>query len=323
MTPLKSLLIFSLLIISPGLKANLSQSFGELNSNAIFQTQWQLAQQRLIQVPLPTFQPPVIAVIDSGVSLINPLLTTHLMRTPIGSRPLSYDFVNKRPFMIDDNGHGTHVSGIVAALAPYSPILALKVLDANGDGQVENVIAAINYAVEQGARVINLSLGAMDLLGQTENSYAQAIGSARAKGVLVVAAAGNESLDNDQWSFFPSGVWDDNVLSVCAVNPLGHLAHFSNYGQWRVHVCAPGQNIISLGHQFTIEPWALQSGTSQAAPMVSALAALLFAIKPELEPFQVRDIIMSTVNVRRELEGTSQTGGVINFDRAIEWVLRI
>lgn len=275
--------------------------------------------------------PITVAVIDSGTSILHPLLLPQIQRNfvEISGNNIDedmnglfddvygYDFVNKRAFMIDDDGHGTHVSGIIAALNPSARILPIKVLDVNGEGNLANILSAIRYAASRGARVINLSLGVLDVLGSTKGAYEEAIQFARSKGALVVAASGNNTSDNDRYSFYPSNAFEDNLLSVCATDAYGNLASFSNYGKWKVHVCAPGYQIDSLGHNHTKTPWARQSGTSQATPFVAAAASILFGIKPSLQPYQVRNIIMESSTGYLNLKDKSQTEGVLNITAAI------
>ncbi len=279
-----------------------------------------------------TIAPVPVAVIDSGVTLLHPLLIGSISRNllEIPNNQLDddfnnleddiygYDYVNRRTFMTDDNGHGTHVAGIIAGLNPQAQILAIKVLNGAGDGRVADILAAIKYATSRGARVINLSLGAMDLLGETEGAYDEAILYARNHGALVVAAAGNTSNNNDESAFFPSNTWQDNIISVCASDPIGRLASFSNYGQWKVHLCAPGVQIVSLSHNFLMNGWSTASGTSQAAPFVSAGASLLFGLNPSLLPYQVRDLLMESVTPMETLRGSNTSGGVLNIPRSIE-----
>jgi thermitase len=205
-----------------------------------------------------------IAVLDSGVDYTHPDLD--------GKTILGYDFVDDDNAPMDANGHGTHVAGIAAAetnnatgisgMAPNTKILAVRVLDAAGSGSLDDVANGIRYAADAGAEVINLSLGCDCHTVALED----AVNYAWNKGVVVVAAAGN---DNVSATFEPASY--TNVIAVGAVNDRDRKATFSNYGTW-VDVVAPGVSIASTypGNQYVY-----MDGTSMASPFVAGLAALL------------------------------------------------
>jgi thermitase len=205
-----------------------------------------------------------IAVLDSGVDYTHPDLD--------GKTILGYDFVDDDNAPMDANGHGTHVAGIAAAetnnatgisgMAPNTKILAVRVLDAAGSGSLDDVANGIRYAADAGAEVINLSLGCDCHTTALES----AVNYAWNKGVVVVAAAGN---DNVSATFEPASY--TNVIAVGAVNDRDRKASFSNYGTW-VDVVAPGVSIASTypGNQYVY-----MDGTSMASPYVAGLAALL------------------------------------------------
>ncbi|TKC14349.1 S8 family peptidase [Robertmurraya kyonggiensis] len=205
-----------------------------------------------------------IAVLDTGVDYTHPDLD--------GKVILGYDFVDNDNAPMDANGHGTHVAGIAAAetnngagisgTAPNTKVLAVRVLDAEGSGTLDDIAAGIRYAADSGAEVINMSLGCDCNTVALEN----AVNYAWNKGVVVVAAAGN---DNTSVTFEPASY--TNVIAVGAVNNSDRKASFSNYGTW-VDVVAPGVSIASTypGNQYVY-----MDGTSMASPYVAGLAALL------------------------------------------------
>ena len=152
---------------------------------------------------------------------------------------------------IDELGHGTHVAGIagavgnnglgVAGVAWQAKLMALKFLDSQGEGSDADAIECINYAREQGARIINSSWGGLDfnpLLGE-------AIEEANAAGIYFVAAAGNESSNNDDQPNYPSSYAYPNVVSVTATDKRNGFATFANYGESEVELAAPGVGIYS------------------------------------------------------------------------------
>jgi subtilisin family serine protease len=243
-----------------------------------------------------------VAVIDTGVDLGHPDLVGRL-------RSDGYDFASDDADPGDEQGHGTHVSGIIAAtlnnaegiagLAPGVQILPIRVLGPNG-GTDQAIAAGIRYAVERGARVINMSLGAPFLVVNAAPESNRAIREAQDAGVLVVVAAGNEYLP------LPNSVSVENLdaMVVAASNESEMKASFSNSGPW-VSVTAPGQNILSTMPTYEVEMtssalppdqraspgYDYLSGTSMATPYVSALAALVFSVHPDWSPAQVRSAI--------------------------------
>lgn len=192
---------------------------------------------------------------------------------------------------VDNEGHGTHVSGIVAALAdnslgvagvaPAARILPIRVLDANGSGDSRDVARGIRVAADRGARVINLSLG-----GSFESSaVSQAIDYAASKGALVVAAAGNGgSLSTPKW---PAAY--DATVAVTSVDPDDQSPAFAQRGDY-IDISAPGVRIVSTAKG----DYNSQSGTSMSAAFVSGAAALLFSARPQLTPSEVREILLTS-----------------------------
>lgn len=205
-----------------------------------------------------------IAILDSGVDYNHPDLASKTIR--------GYDFVDRDYTPMDLNGHGTHVAGTAAAItnnargvagmAPNTKILAVRVLDANGSGSLTNIADGIRYAADQGAEVINLSLGCDCSTTTLEN----AVNYAWNKGSVVVAAAGNDGVST---TFEPASY--SNVIAVGAVDSRDRRASFSNYGSW-VDVTAPGVDIASTVPN---NGYSYMSGTSMASPHVAGLAGLL------------------------------------------------
>jgi subtilisin family serine protease len=192
---------------------------------------------------------------------------------------------------MDDNDHGTHVAGTIGALGNNDlgvvgvnwrvKIMALKFLNKDGSGAISDAIKAIDYMVlmkqQRGVniRVANNSWGG----GGHSAALESAIGRARAAGIIFVAAAGNESNDNDSSPSYPASYELDNVVSVAAIDKDGNMASFSNYGALSVGIGAPGVDIVSTvpGNRY-----ASYSGTSMATPHVSGSLALLLASEPSL-----------------------------------------
>lgn len=231
-----------------------------------------------------------------------------------------WDFVNGDNDPDDDNSteeeyHGTHVTGIIAARGNNSvgitgvcwsgSIIQLKMLDSRGDGTVADELAAIQYAIDNGAHIINLSLGGV---GYSMGEY-EVIKSARDAGMLFVAAAGNDGTDNDETPVYPASYDLDNIISVTATDDNDDLPSWANYGLTSVDVGAPGFEIYSAKAG---DRYQYISGSSMAAPHVAGLAALIWAHDGELTYDQVKWIILNSVDPKSPLEGKILTGGRIN-----------
>ncbi|MDR7073422.1 S8 family peptidase [Fictibacillus barbaricus] len=207
-----------------------------------------------------------IAVVDTGVDYNHPDLAGKVIK--------GHDFVADDEDPIDENEHGTHVAGIAAAntnngvgvagLAPKASILAVRVLDADGSGSLDDVAQGIRYAADQGAQVINLSLGGN--LGT--KTLEDAVNYAWNKGSVVVAAAGNSGVNLPSYPAYYS-----NAIAVAATDQNDQKASFSNFGTW-VDIAAPGVDIYST---IPLNRYASFSGTSMASPVVAGVAGLLAA----------------------------------------------
>jgi subtilisin family serine protease len=311
-------------IIKPIQKAPVEKDFqlGDIkqNSNAVvndpgYKYEWDIAytqadkawslikQKREIKV----------AVLDTGADYTHPDLKNRILTGK------GYNFVNNNSDIMDDNGHGTHVSGIIAASANNGigisgitgtldvKIIPVKVLDKNGEGETGNIVKGIKYAVDNGADIINLSFGTDGKV----KSIADAINYAKSKGAFVVAASGNDGGDSDNLS--PAG---DGAFTVAAINPNYKTAYFSDYGN-SIKVSAPGVQILSTvpgGY----EAW---DGTSMAAPIVTGIAAMVKAENPNLSPSQIQDILDSTAKDIMSKGKDLQSGyGLINAYDAIKKV---
>lgn len=223
----------------------------------------------------------VIAVVDTGVDPTHPDLAGKLVG--------GYDLLTGSTGATDPHGHGTHVAGIAAAAAnngigiigaaPEAKVMPVRVLDANGAGSDDTIAAGIDWATEHGANVINLSLGESGLAGRLSKGgpINAAIRRAGAAGIVVVAAAGN---DSDRRRVYRIGV---PVMVVVASDQNGQPTGFTNTGDLR-SIAAPGQDILSTapigpttGWPQGTDGYGTLSGTSMASPLVAGVAALLLA----------------------------------------------
>ncbi|MFZ9858699.1 MAG: S8 family serine peptidase [Roseiflexaceae bacterium] len=221
----------------------------------------------------------MIAVIDTGVALAHPDLAGARLRTDI-----DYDFINSDNNADDDNGHGTHVAGIVAAstdngigvagICADCEILPVKVLDAEGSGAVSTIAQGLRYAADQGADIANMSLGMDPNCGCSE-TLANAINYAYERGMFMIAAAGNDGIDKIGYPASSS-----RVLAVGATDISGERAYFSNYGT-QLDIVAPGHDIWST---YTTPEYDELSGTSMASPMVAGVAGLALSARGMSQP---------------------------------------
>jgi subtilisin family serine protease len=286
----------------------------------------------------------IVAVIDTGVDPNHPDLAPNMWKN-LGEVPdngidddgngytddvYGYDFVNGDGEPMDGSGHGTHVAGTIGAVgnnnqgvigvSPNVSIMPLKVLSDEGSGSSRDTIDAIYYAANNGAKVINASLGHY---GEGSSAYEDAIKYAQDKGVLFVASAGNgdkntqprQPINTDITPHYPSNYSSLNVISVTATNRNDELHPNYNYGLATVDLGAPGISILST---IPGDEYASYQGTSMAAPHVAGTAALLLAENPNLSVTELKDTLMRNTDPLDSLQGKTVTGGRLNVHKAIQ-----
>ncbi len=210
--------------------------------------------------------------------------------------------------------HGTHVAGIIAAIrnngfgvngvAKNARIMSLRVVP-DGDERDKDIALAIKYAVDNGAKVVNMSFGKS--FSPNIKLVNDAIAYASQNDVLLIHAAGNDAENNDKIMSYPDGTLGkrktiDNWISVGASSPFrdsAFVADFSNYGKKSVDILAPGVDILSLVVNDTVAKY---SGTSMAAPVVSGIAAVVRGAYPELTAKAVKEIIIQSANIDKKLK---------------------
>lgn len=294
----------------------------------------------------------LVAIIDSGIDVLHPALAGRIWANPaeIPGNGIDDDandliddvngwnFVADTNDVRDTNGHGTLVAGLVAARSteshaftgvdPGALLMALKVTDFTGSGNSVDVAAAITYAVNAGARIINLSIG-----GDTFSAVEQAaIEYAANAGVLVVTASGNQSIDAA--SFWPAAV--PGALTIAATTRDDERAPYSNWGRV-VDLAAPGSDVVSLRARYT-DPVVFAdkkytpgeyitgqgrqhyraTGTSFAAPLVSGVASRLWSERPALSLDEVRRMLLHNANDLGQPGPDIETGyGLLNADAVL------
>ena len=293
---------------------------------ALFNGFWRSPAQRVdlrwreaLALYRPPAQPVVVAVLDTGFYLDNPHLAPALW-TNADEVPYNYIDDDGNGYVDDVNGwdtadrdndptdtnpahsHGTFTATQIAgggpqsvlySMAPDVRIMPVRVL--GGDrGGYDAILEGIRYAAQNGARVINMSLGAgpsASRLPRLERMVEEVFAEAERLGALVVMSSGNEGSDSRTSYTYPARIQAPNALTVAAVNIQGRMTGFSNHGP-NVDIAAPGDAVVGhYGPTLGVEEW---NGTSMAAPYVAALAAMLFAQHPDWTPAQVRQRIVST-----------------------------
>jgi len=283
----------------------------------------------------------IVGVIDTGIDYLHPALGGGIGSSfkVIGG----YDFVNNDNDPMDDNGHGTHVAGIVAAdaldiqgVAPKAKLFGLKVLNAQGSGNQSNVIEAIERAVDPNQDgdmsdkldVVNMSLGSF--FGNADDAECTAVDQATALGVTFVIAAGNEGratpVQGKEDNYYYTGMETvgspgsaRSAITVGAIDSVNNVASFSSKGPSRIYydikpdVVAPGVNIRSLS---TGSGYSIKSGTSMATPMITGVAALLKSKNKNLSPQQIKSAIANS-SVDLGFKKTHQGAGRVDAMRAI------
>lgn len=276
----------------------------------------------------------LVGVIDTGVDYNHPDLAANIWTNPgeIAGNGIDddengyvddihgYDFYNNDGDPFDDNSHGTHVSGTIAAVGDNkigvtginwnAKIVGLKFLGQDGYGDIFAGIQAIDYATKIGVQLTNNSWAG----GGYSQALYDAIKTAGDAGQLFIAAASNEGSNNDIYPAYPASYDLDNIISVAATDHNDQLAGFSNYGLETVDLGAPGVNIYST---VPGDSYAAFNGTSMATPHVAGVASLLWSQDPDRTPQQVKNRILASVDPITALDGKTVSGGRLNAFRAL------
>ncbi|PIS39498.1 MAG: peptidase S8 [Candidatus Nealsonbacteria bacterium CG08_land_8_20_14_0_20_38_20] len=242
-----------------------------------------------------------VAIIDTGIDLKHPDLKDNIKG--------GYNAINPRKSANDDNGHGTHVAGIVGAIdntigvigvGPQIDLYAVKVLDRNGSGYLSDVIEGLDWAITNRMQVVNMSLGTSSDI----QSLHDVVARANAAGIVQVAAAGNSGGS----VIYPAAYLE--VIAVSATDKTDTIASWSSRGP-EVDLAAPGVNIYST---YNGQTYKTLSGTSMAAPHVAGAAALVLSVSGKCE-FLLDDVSgCSPSEVQQRLETTAEDLGVVGRD---------
>jgi len=277
----------------------------------------------------------IVAVIDTGVDYTHPDLAGNMWVNEAEKNGTpgvdddgngyvddiyGYDFCNNDGDPKDDHYHGTHCAGTIGAIGNNSQgvagvcwnvkIMALKFLNSSGSGWTDDAIDCVQYSMQMGANLSSNSWGG----GGYSQALKDAIDAAGAAGMLFVAAAGNDGVDNDVWPHYPSSYSSDSLIAVLATDHSDYKASFSNYGLVSVDLGAPGVNILSCkpnsGYQSL-------SGTSMATPHVAGACALVWSMDSAMSGAEVKDILLRSVDQIPALAGKCVTGGRLNLFNAL------
>jgi hypothetical protein len=278
----------------------------------------------------------VVAVIDTGIRYTHQDLKNNMWVNPgetagngvdddgngVVDDVFGLNAITNSGNPMDDNNHGTHCAGTIAATANDSgPIvgvaynvrlMACKFLSAGGSGQTSDAVECVDYATRMGAQISSNSWGG----GGSSQAMLDVIRAANAAGSLFVAAAGNASSNNDTTPTFPANYDSPNVVSVAAIDRNGALASFSNFGRTKVHVGAPGVAVYS-STRASDTSYASFSGTSMACPHAAGVAALLKSRSPSLTPTQLRERLVATARPLASLNGRTISNGMVDARAAL------
>ena len=273
----------------------------------------------------------VLAVIDTGIDYDHPDLKDNMWKNDAEAQGQAgvdddgngiVDDIYGANFVVankptgdpkDDHSHGTHCAGTIGARGDDGVgvvgvtwnvrLMAIKFLSKDGGGTLESAVKSIDYATKMGAKISSNSWGG----GGESQALKEAIQRANKAGSLFVAAAGNNSSNNDTTANFPSNYPVANVLAVAAVDNKGLLASFSNYGKKMVHVAAPGVDVYST---VLSGAYGSKSGTSMATPHVSGIAALVASNEPNLTILEIKERIIKTSRPLASVKNKVASGGM-------------
>lgn len=285
----------------------------------------------------------IVAVIDTGIDLNHPALKNSLWIN-IGETGFDknkkdkskngidddgngfiddvhgWNFAGNNSDIKDDHGHGTHISGLISAdskhysgVSPGTQLMTIKYYDPQApvSGNLMNSVRAIKYAIKMGAHIINYSGGGMDPFEPER----QALIEAEKKGILIVAAAGNEQTNSDLIGFYPASYGLNNVISVTATNANGERVPSSNWGPKGVHLSAPGEEVLST---YPDGKLAKMTGTSQATAIVTGVLCQLRESRGSI--MNLKDLIQtikSTAKFNSQLIGKIQNPVEVSLKRAL------
>lgn len=287
----------------------------------------------------------IIATIDTGIDIDHPDLSANLWVNPleIASNGIDDDSngyvddvngintINNRGNPDDDNGHGTHIAGVIAAVSNNNEgiagicwgaqLMGIKFLDRFGGGTVSNAVKGIQYALDNKPDNTPMIINNSWVVSQNSQALSDVLDLALQNNVLVTAAAGNTGADNDETNVYPTFYRNEfnNIISVANVNQQGELyvgsKGSSNFGLTSVDLAAPGADIYST---YKNNSYTSLTGTSMATPMVSAAAALVAQQRLDIDFAELKALILANVNLSTSLDNKLMIPGVLNVDKLMQ-----
>ncbi len=254
-----------------------------------------------------------VAVIDTGVDSSHPDLKDRVVA--------GYDFINRSPRVKDTHGHGTHVSGIIGArmnnkrgisgINAEVTIIPIRAVPNDGDETDADVIASFDFAAKKGARIANCSFG-KKISGRAVGDTIEAAGR---KGVLAIVSAGTDGVNLNSSRSYPASFQASNMLVIASSSSRDRLSSFSNFGIGKVHIAAPGSEILSTVTRGRYASW---SGTSMASPQVSGVAALAVAAFPKIKMIELRNLILKYATKVPNYRNRIKDGLRINAGKVVQ-----
>lgn len=288
-----------------------------------------------LQQALEEYQAPgskrdvIIALIDTGVDIYHKDLYAHIYKNPLeiaddgmdndGNHYIDdvrgWNFYTSSPYVYEDakgDAHGTHNAGIIAKITDANDIKIMPLKILGGDGKGTSIREAIAYAANNGAKICNLSITSEDF---DEELYL----TMKNTDMLFVVSVGNgdetaTGFDIDVKNIYPASYDLDNMITVANLDSTGYLQKSSNYGLESADIAAPGTFIIST---LPGDAYGIKSGTSMAAPFVSAAAALLYAHRKDVSLMQIKEAILDSARPLPTLSGKIKSGGMLDIYAAL------
>jgi subtilisin family serine protease len=267
----------------------------------------------------------IVAVVDTGIDRTHPFLEKDIYVESgiVDDNNFGIDFSKDKKLKsapIDTHGHGSHVSGIIKSIDPDVKILALKYFSpqASGLDNLNSTVEALRYAVDHNVDIINYSGGGPE----PASEELKILKEAERKGILVVAASGNDesNIDDKAKAYYPASYGLKNIISVTAHDEDLKVLPSSNYGKISVDVAAPGQRIKSSLNNGRV---GFLTGTSQATAFVTGVAALIKSEYPALSNEKIKEIIRNSAKKEKSLEGKCASGGRLDAANALSFAFKM
>jgi len=272
----------------------------------------------------------IVGVVDTGINYTHPDLAGNIWENATtGDHGWNFTGGSSDNDVLDSWGHGTHVAGTIGALANNGEgvagvnwnvrLMSLKIFQTSS-GSGTTVLDAVNAIQFGDAHGVSISSNSWSGTGSLPLLLKDAIDASPA---LFITAAGNAAKNIDTYPEYPAALDSDNIISVAATDQDDQLAFFSNYGPFSVDLAAPGVNVYNTactnqGVAYSQCDYDFRSGTSMAVPQVSGVAALIKSVNPQLTNIRIKDIILTTVDVKPWLAGKVRTSGRLNATRALQ-----